>query len=55
MKQYRLRLFHKDRTVWTEWRELDIPFGDKDILTVQFNEPLTMAEAMLLFKNYEVK
>ena len=55
MKQYRMRLFHKEHTEWIEWRDINVPFDDKDILTIQFNEPLTIEEAKEFFKNYEVK
>lgn len=55
MKQYRLRLFHPDVTEWIEWRNIDVPFKDKDILTIQFNEPLTVEEAKEFFKHYEVE
>lgn len=52
MKQYRLRLFHESKTGWTEWRNINTPFKDKDVLTVQFNEPLTYEESEAFFKNY---
>ena len=55
MKKYRMRLFHANKTEWTEWRNINVPFADKDILTIQFNEPLTVQEAKEFFKNYEVK
>lgn len=56
MKQYRLKVTDKKfNHKWTEWRNLDIPFGDADILTIQFNEPLTIEEAKDFFKHYEVK
>lgn len=55
MKQYRLRLFHPTKTIWTEWRNVDVPFKEKDILTIQFNEPLTVLESKDLFTHYEVE
>lgn len=55
MKMYRLRLFHKSKTEWTEWRKLDAYPDDLDILTVQFNEPLTIEEAKAFFNNFKVK
>lgn len=51
MKQYRLKLFHEHKTEWSDWRNIDIPFKDKDIL-IQFNEPLTVEESKEFFKNY---
>lgn len=55
MKQYRLRLFHKSSTIWSEWRSITVPFEDKDILTIQFNEPLTVEESKEFFKTYVEK
>lgn len=55
MKQYRLRLFHPSKTVWTEWRNITISFEDKDILTIQFTEPLTIKEAKEFFKHYVIR
>lgn len=55
MKQYRLRLFHKNKTEWIEWRNITVPFEDKDILTIQFNEPLTVEEAKEFFKHYVIR
>lgn len=55
MKQYRLRLFHKSSTEWIAWRNIDVPFEDKDILTIQFNEPLTIEESKEFFKTYVEK
>jgi len=56
MKQYRLKVSDKKfNHKWTEWRNVDIPFGDADILTIQFNEPLTVEEAKDFFKHYEVR
>lgn len=52
MKQYRMRLFHAHKTEWIEWRNIDVPFNDKDILTIQFNEPLTIEESREFFKTY---
>lgn len=54
MKQYRLRLLHKNKTEWTEWRDITIPIEDKDILKIEFNEPLTLEESREFFKHYEV-
>lgn len=54
MKQYRLRLFHKNKTEWTEWKSITLPIIATDILTIQFNEPLTIEEAKEFFKYYEV-
>lgn len=55
MKQYRMRLFHAHKTEWIEWRNIDVPFNDKDILTIQFNEPLTIEESREFFKHYVEK
>ncbi len=55
MKQYRLKLFHPKETVWTHWRNLDQRPKEKDILTIQFNEPLTVEESKEFFKHYEVE
>lgn len=54
MKQYRLRLYHVSNTEWTEWRAITTPFHDKDILTIQFDQPLTLEESKEFFKHYEV-
>ena len=53
-KLYRLRLFHKNKTEWTEWRELCMPFKvtDTDILHVNFTEPLTYDEAKKFFNGW---
>lgn len=55
MKLYRLRLFHENKIEWTEWRNIDAPFKDKDVFTIQFSEPLTIEETKEFFKTYEVE
>lgn len=55
MKQYRLHLFNKSSTEWIEWRNINVPFENKDILIIQFNEPLTIEESKEFFKTYVEK
>jgi len=53
MKQYRIRTETKDNTThWSEWRSLNTPLKDHDILTVQFNEALTVKESTEFFKHF---
>jgi hypothetical protein len=53
MKQYRIRTETRDDTVhWSEWRKLSEPLKDHEILTVQFNEALTVEESAEFFKHF---
>jgi hypothetical protein len=53
MKQYRIRTETRDDTVhWSEWRKLSEPLNDHEILTVQFNEALTVKESEEFFKHF---
>ena len=55
-KEYRVRSAKSvNGMLWSEWRSLDVPLKDHDIMTIQFNEALTVEESEKFFKNYEVK
>lgn len=51
MKQYRI----KTPKGWSDWLLIKVPITNTDILTIQFNEPLTLEESKEFFKHYEVK
>jgi hypothetical protein len=55
MKQYRI----KTPKGWSIWVTINNPISNlaknADILTIQFNEPLTVEEAKEFFKHYEVE
>lgn len=51
MKEYRI----KTPKGWSAWKSINTPVKNGDVLTIQFNEPLTVEESKEFFKHYEVK
>lgn len=51
MKQYRIRTSKG----WSVWVPISLPIKSGDILTIQFNEALTVEETKEFFKHYEVE
>lgn len=52
MKQYRIKR-EGQLPQWSEWRNLNVQLKDHNILTVQFNEPLTVEESEEFFKHFK--
>lgn len=51
MKQYRIRVEGRIPQ-WSDWMKLDVPLKDHNILTIQFDQALTVDESKEFFKHF---